>query len=191
MRFGDATCRGRASGRRGRRKRCERGPSFVERGRGAARRSAEQSARICRKSFFSLRGRVTRPPLFSLIVRPSAWTNTTNSNAPVRRGELLGDLGQSVRALAQLQAWTCVFFWRSVTHPGTSRRNLSRYIPQHPDAGYVRPGLRAHRESGASDATSGSSRRATGVSAGVTFTVPPHTYNHIHQCKAERGARTS
>jgi hypothetical protein len=58
MRPGDATRRGRTSGRRGRRKRSERGPSFVERGRGAARRSAEQSARICRDSFFSLRGRV-------------------------------------------------------------------------------------------------------------------------------------
>jgi len=44
--FGDATRpRGRASVRRSRTKRSERGPSFAERGRGAAKRSAEQSAR--------------------------------------------------------------------------------------------------------------------------------------------------
>jgi len=64
MRPGDATRRGRASGRRGRRKRSERGPSFVERGRGAARRSAEQSARICRKSFFRYAGALQPPLIF-------------------------------------------------------------------------------------------------------------------------------
>jgi len=48
MRFGDATRRGRASGRRGRRKRWERRPGFVEHGRGAARRSAEQSAYLAK-----------------------------------------------------------------------------------------------------------------------------------------------
>lgn len=44
-------CCAEPRGQRGRRKRCERRPSFVERGRGAARRSAKQSARIWRNSF--------------------------------------------------------------------------------------------------------------------------------------------
>jgi len=65
-----AECCGRASARTVRRKRNERGPSFVERERGAARRGAEPERAYLLQNAFSLCRRAALalqvgPPIFS------------------------------------------------------------------------------------------------------------------------------